>query len=47
MLFFCSFDKSWRLWDAETQKELLHQEGHSREVYGIAFQRDGALVATR
>ena len=41
-----SFDTTWRLWDAETQKELLLQEGHSRQLYGLAFQSDGSLVAT-
>lgn len=40
------FDTTWRLWDAETQQELLLQEGHSRQLYGIAFQCDGSLVAT-
>jgi U4/U6 small nuclear ribonucleoprotein PRP4 len=41
-----SFDTSWRLWDAETTQELLIQEGHSREVFCIGFQGDGALCAT-
>ena len=41
-----SSDQTWRLWDVETCTELLLQEGHSREVYGIGFQADGALVAT-
>ena len=41
-----SFDLTWRLWDIETQQSLLDQEGHSRAVTGIAFQNDGALVAT-
>ncbi len=41
-----SFDTTWRLWDAETQQEILLQEGHSRQLYGIAFQCDGSLVAT-
>jgi len=43
---FYSYDTSWRLWDVETTEELLLQEGHSREVYAIKFQIDGALVAT-
>jgi U4/U6 small nuclear ribonucleoprotein PRP4 len=34
------------LWDVETGGELLLQEGHSKEVYAIAFQQDGALVAS-
>lgn len=41
-----SFDKTWRLWDVGTGKELLLQEGHSRSVYGIAFHKDGSLAAT-
>lgn len=41
-----SFDTSWRLWDITTQKELLLQEGHSKEVYAIDFQEDGSLVGS-
>lgn len=41
-----SFDGTWRLWDVDTQKELMVQEGHSKEVYALAFQDDGALVAS-
>jgi U4/U6 small nuclear ribonucleoprotein PRP4 len=41
-----SFDQTWRLWDLETGDCLLEQEGHSRSVYTIAFQRDGALAAS-
>jgi U4/U6 small nuclear ribonucleoprotein PRP4 len=41
-----SFDTTWRFWDVETRQELLLQEGHSREVFSIGFQIDGALVAT-
>jgi U4/U6 small nuclear ribonucleoprotein PRP4 len=41
-----SFDTTWRLWDVNTSKELLLQEGHSKEVYAIEFQEDGALVAS-
>lgn len=37
-----SFDRTWRLWDVETQVELLLQEGHSRAVYALAFQSDGS-----
>lgn len=29
-----SFDKTWRLWDVETQKSLCVQEGHAKEVRG-------------
>lgn len=41
-----SFDTTWRLWDVNTSKELLLQEGHSKEVYSVEFQDDGALVAS-
>lgn len=30
----------------KTSKELLLQEGHSKEVYSVEFQDDGALVAS-
>ena len=46
LALFFSFDMSWRLWDLEAQEEILHQEGHSRAVYSIAFQGDGSLCAT-
>lgn len=45
-LLFGSMDNSWRLWDLEAQDEILHQEGHSKGVFDIAFQCDGALAAT-
>ncbi|CAL9729802.1 U4/U6 small nuclear ribonucleoprotein Prp4p [Monosporozyma unispora] len=41
-----SFDTTWKLWDVETSKELLLQEGHAKEVYSLAFHHDGALVCT-
>lgn len=41
-----SFDTTWRLWDVNTSKEILLQEGHSREVYAVEFQDDGALAAS-
>lgn len=42
-----SYDGTWRLWDVETGKELLLQEGHSKEVYSVAFQpTDGSLMAS-
>lgn len=40
------FDTSWRLWDVNTQKEILLQEGHSKEVFSVEFQNDGALLAS-
>ncbi|CCH42642.1 putative WD repeat-containing protein [Wickerhamomyces ciferrii] len=41
-----SFDQTWRLWDIETQQQLLLQEGHSKEVYTLGFQKDGSLLAS-
>jgi len=41
-----SFDGTWRLWDTQTSTELLVQEGHSKEVFAVQFQDDGALVAS-
>ena len=43
---YARYDTTWRLWDVENARELLLQEGHSREVFTIGFQQDGALVAT-
>ncbi|XP_026317818.1 U4/U6 small nuclear ribonucleoprotein Prp4 [Hyposmocoma kahamanoa] len=40
------FDHSWRLWDLHTATEVLHQEGHAKPVYCIAFQGDGSLAVT-
>lgn len=41
-----SFDGTWRLWDVEKEKELLMQSGHSKEVYTVACQVDGSLIAS-
>jgi len=52
-----SFDHTWRLWDVETSSsnatgggdagaELMLQDGHAREVYGVGFHPDGSLVST-
>ena len=40
------WDNSWRLWDLEQLTEVLHQEGHSKEVYCVSFQQDGALAVS-
>ncbi|RWS07423.1 U4/U6 small nuclear ribonucleoprotein Prp4-like protein [Dinothrombium tinctorium] len=42
----CCSDKSWRLFDMESNQEVLYQEGHSKEVFDISFQCDGSLAAT-
>ena len=39
-------DQSWRLWDLEACEEILHQEGHSRAVFDIKFNKDGSLAAS-
>ena len=35
-----------KIWDALRGGELLHIAAHDRPVYGVAFSKDGALVAT-
>lgn len=37
---------TWRLWDIETGACLQEQEGHSRQVYSVAFHPDGSLVGS-
>lgn len=41
-----SCDCSFRLWDVATGQQLLLQDGHAREVFGLDFQCDGSLAAT-
>lgn len=41
---FFSHDRSWRLFDLETQQEVLFQEGHSDAVFDLAFHPDGSLA---
>lgn len=41
-----SHDKTWRLWDLETQQCLLTQEGHAAEVYPISMHADGSLLVS-
>jgi WD40 repeat protein len=36
-----SHDKTVRLWDLATGRELQRLEGHTREVYTVAFAPDG------
>jgi hypothetical protein len=42
----CSHDNTWRLFDLEINDEVLYQEGHTRAVFDIDFQCDGALALT-
>ncbi|KAI7686444.1 U4/U6 small nuclear ribonucleoprotein Prp4 [Sarcoptes scabiei] len=42
----CCYDNSWRLWDLQCNEEILHQEGHSKPVHEIDFQRDGSVLAS-
>ena len=41
-----SHDHTWRLWDVETGGEILLQDGHWKEVYGVGFHPDGSLCST-
>jgi WD40 repeat protein len=41
-----SWDKTARLWDASTGKEIRRFEGHSESVESVAFSRDGKWVVT-
>lgn len=43
-LLSCSHDTTMRLWDMNTQTNILTQEGHARGVYSIALHPDGGLV---
>ena len=45
-LIISSHDNTWRLFDIEQNEEVLYQEGHTRAVYDVDFQADGALAAT-
>lgn len=42
----CSFDGVWHFYDVEKCSILFEQEGHSSEVYDLAFHPDGSLVCT-
>jgi RNA polymerase sigma factor (sigma-70 family) len=39
-------DRTVRIWDAATRKELLAFTGHTKAVYCVAFSPDGRLVAS-
>jgi WD40 repeat protein len=46
-LFLRDFlDRTARVWDAESGKELLTLRGHFGEVNGVAFSLDGKRLAT-
>ena len=40
------WDKTLRLWDVETGKEIRKFEGHESCVWSVAFSPDGKLLAT-
>ena len=42
----CSDDKTFRLWDVSTQKEIMCQEGHNYALSSFSFQQNGALLST-
>ena len=41
-----SFDKTWKLWDLQSEKAILTQDGHAYEVYGVTFNNDGSIFST-
>ena len=41
-----SEDKTARVWDASTGKEVLQLKGHSSFVFSVAFSPDGKRIAT-
>jgi WD40 repeat protein len=41
-----SDDKTARIWDAITGKQLMMMEGHTDFVYGVAFSPDGKYLLT-
>ena len=41
-----SKDKTARVWDAESGKELRKLEGHTSLVNGVAFSPDGKRIVT-
>lgn len=44
LLATSSADFTWRLWDIETQKELLLQDGHVKDCTAVTFHPDGSLA---
>jgi WD40 repeat protein len=41
-----SWDRTAKVWDAESGKELLTLRGHLDNVFGVAFSPDGKRLAT-
>lgn len=41
-----SLDKTAKLWDAETGREILTLKGHTDIVNGVAFSPDGTQIIT-
>ncbi|KAH0475292.1 MAG: hypothetical protein KVP17_001906 [Porospora cf. gigantea B] len=46
LLFSCSHEGTWRMWDIERKSELLVQEGHAMPVQTIALHSDGSLLVS-
>jgi WD40 repeat protein len=46
MLATASFDKTIKIWDAETGKELNTLKGHTDHVYCVAFSSDSTMLAS-
>lgn len=41
-----SFDRTAKVWDAETSQEVLALRGHTSFVYDVAFSPDGTWIVT-
>jgi WD40 repeat protein len=41
-----SEDNTVKLWNVESQKEVITLQGHSSEVYSVAFSQDGKYLAS-
>jgi hypothetical protein len=42
----CSYDRTVKLWDVATGKELRTLKEHSDAVYSVSFRKDGVLLAS-
>lgn len=42
----CCSDNAWRLWDLQSETELLVQVGHADAVFDLAYHPDGSLAGS-